>query len=278
MRTKRRKRLKRARRRRRVLVLTTALALIAATLAITFYTVPAMRGAQGRESNSNQTPKVSADSPGLLNTCRAACDYLLVAISHKSQAAPPSQVVMLQEPPGDADQIELNGYTQNLNGGMDDYGAIVEEFSQSMDAAHDQLINAVVEAEHRRRLVSAVNRWLDHRHSPCAGTGELWVQAQERTGVSAALMVAIFDKESTSGTNGALSRNNHNGWGQFNGSAMWWPDWPTAIAGAFDFMNWSGHWPQAQTAYDCHGYCAGTPASWLNEVENVRSQVVEWAE
>ncbi|MBN2167950.1 MAG: hypothetical protein JW738_01795, partial [Actinobacteria bacterium] len=89
------------------------------------------------------------------------------------------------------------------------------DYMKMANDIHSWAVDQAIYNMKRQKLVDAINRWLDHRHSPCAGTGELWVQAQERTGVSAALMVAIFDKESTSGTNGAYSRNNHNGWGMF---------------------------------------------------------------
>lgn len=203
----------------------------------------------------------------------------------------PKEIVMISEPVGDAiPRIEVQKEA-DLAGGMDDFAALQQGMKDLDTAMHNWYAEVTVQQEARRKLVAAINRWLDHRGSPCAGTGELWVQAQERTGVSAALMIGIFDKESTSGTNGALSRNNYNGWGQMGpkyinwygpykipsqGGYCCWPSWEASIPGAFDFVR--QEWGSAQVATDCYTYCGGDKATWFREVEYVRCQVLGWAE
>ncbi|MFA4972865.1 MAG: hypothetical protein WC683_09645 [bacterium] len=122
---------------------------------------------------------------------------------------------------------------------------------------------------------------MHYPRSPLNGYGREFALAGNKYGVSPYLLVALTAAESTFATDGSLSRINHNAWGmlgpnEFTKAAgipihnrgCWWPDWPTAIDGAAQFLN--HFWPGAQTAHDCRGYCAGNPADWFRNVETVR--------
>ena len=140
-------------------------------------------------------------------------------------------------------------------------------------------LDQAIATEKRHSLAARVEAWLVHRGSPAAGTGMAGVEAQERTGVSCLLMVAVFDKESTCGTNGGWSRTHHNGFGMHGPHAgipavdgmCWWPSWEEAVPGAFDFV--AATWGPAQVADDLRGYCKGHPAQWVNDVEYVRRRL-----
>ncbi len=106
---------------------------------------------------------------------------------------------------------------------------------------------------------------------------EAWIN-----GVSPTLLVGLTSAESSLAKDGSLWRTHHNAWGmmgthpEFGVQAAddgfsWWPDWPSAIAGAARFLDY--YWPNAQTAYNCRGYCEGTPASWVTTVETTRLQI-----
>ncbi|MBU4174582.1 MAG: glucosaminidase domain-containing protein [Actinobacteria bacterium] len=97
---------------------------------------------------------------------------------------------------------------------------------------------------------------------PLAGMGKVFIQAQERTGVSASLLVALTLAESSCATAGSLSITNHNAWGMKgpqpalgipaeNGYCLWY-DWPSAVNGAADFI--VHYWGSARTGHDLRGY------------------------
>jgi len=132
-------------------------------------------------------------------------------------------------------------------------------------------------------LTGRIDRFLEKRESPLAGMGKVFVQAQERTGVSASLLVSLTLAESSCATAGSLSVTNHNAWGMKgpqpalgipaeNGYCLW-SDWPSAINGAADFI--VHYWGPARTGHDLKGYArrSGPGSSWLTKVEGTRAQI-----
>ncbi|MBU4302599.1 MAG: glucosaminidase domain-containing protein [Actinobacteria bacterium] len=132
-------------------------------------------------------------------------------------------------------------------------------------------------------LAGRIDRFLETRNSPLAGMGKVFIQAQERTGVSASLLVALTLAESSCATAGSLSITNHNAWGMKgpqpalgipaeNGYCLW-SDWPSAIDGAADFI--VHYWGSARTGHDLRGYArqSGPGSSWLTKVEGTRVQI-----
>ena len=136
----------------------------------------------------------------------------------------------------------------------------------------------------RGMRITRVNSFLESRNSPLAGLGEVFVETQERTGVSAALLVALTLAESSCATAGSLSRTNHNAWGMkgpqpslgipAENGYCWWSDWRAAINGAADFI--VHYWGPAQTGLDLKGYArrSGPGSSWLSRVEGTRSMMI----
>ena len=174
------------------------------------------------------------------------------------------------------------------------------EWETSCPPGYRHLVNtgrAVLKGEHtypmspgfrEASIIAAIgeviNAYLARRRSPLAGYGANFAREGRRYGINPYLLVALTGKESTFATDGSLSRTNHNAWGMLgpnrftkmvgipcNYGACWWPDWPSAIAGAACFLDY--FWPNAQTAYDCRGYCVGNPSSWIQTVEAVRNQL-----
>ena len=116
--------------------------------------------------------------------------------------------------------------------------------------------------------------------SPLVGYGQDFAYAGWRYSVNPYLLIALTAAETTFATNGLTVRL-HNAWcmkgpqPQLGIPAVdgWcsWPDWPTAIDGAAQFLR--HYWPGAQTAYDLRGYCEGNPPSWIRNVEVVRKAI-----
>lgn len=137
----------------------------------------------------------------------------------------------------------------------------------------------------RKSLLHSIDSYLAKRNSPLSGEGELFVEAQEATGVSAALLVGLLEAESSCGTNGSLSLTNHNGFGMkgpqpalgipAENGYCWWPDWPSAVRGAADFV--FHYWGPAQTGIQLKGYAAsgGQGSSWLSRVESAREEILK---
>ncbi len=132
-------------------------------------------------------------------------------------------------------------------------------------------------------LAGRIDRFLENRESPLAGMGKVFIRAQERTGVSASLLVALTLVESSCATAGSLSITNHNAWGMKgpqpalsipaeNGYCLW-SDWPSAINGAADFI--VHYWGSARTGRDLRGYASrsGPGSSWLTNVEGTIVQI-----
>ena len=126
-----------------------------------------------------------------------------------------------------------------------------------------------------------IDTYLSGRGSPLAGYGVNFAREGRRVGVCPYLLVALTAAESTFATDGSLSRTHHNCWGMKGPNKtglyavdgwMWWPDWESAIAGAAYFVDC--YWPNAQSAYDCRGYCAGNPSPWFQTVEYIRGQLI----
>lgn len=141
-----------------------------------------------------------------------------------------------------------------------------------------------LEKTERHMLEAKIDSYLEHRRSPLAGLGHAFVDAQERTGVSAALLVGLLEAESTCATNGSLSSENRNGFGmkgpqpqlgiEARNGYCWWPDWESAINGAADFIDY--YWGPAQSGAELKGYAAvgGPGSSWLRRVEGARNNVL----
>lgn len=132
-------------------------------------------------------------------------------------------------------------------------------------------------------LVSRIDSFFESMNSPLTGMGDSFVQAQNRTGVSAPLLVALTLAESSCATAGSLPLTNHNAWGMKgpqpalgipaeNGYCLW-PDWSSAINGAAEFV--AHYWGAAQTGRDLKGYArqSGPGSSWLTRVEDARTRL-----
>ena len=126
-----------------------------------------------------------------------------------------------------------------------------------------------------------IDDYLSSRGSPLAGYGVNFAREGRLRGIDPFLLVALTAAESTLATDGSLCRTHHNAWGMrgpnktglytVNGW-MWWPDWESAIAGAAYFVDC--YWPNAQSAYDCRGYCAGNPPSWFTTVAYIQGEML----
>lgn len=128
-----------------------------------------------------------------------------------------------------------------------------------------------------------INRYLAPTSSPLRGYGRNFIDAGDRTGVNPYLLCALTSRETSLGTNGyTCAYFNYwcmksNEWtrsvgigGSGNGWCAW-PDIPTAISGAADFV--LHFWGPAQTAHDTKGYCEGHPAEWVRAVEGCRQRI-----
>jgi len=157
---------------------------------------------------------------------------------------------------------------------------------EMLDAAKWQyIIEQSIALEQRQDLINRIDALLSSRGSPLAGLGHVFVEAQERTGVSARLLVGLTAAESSLATDGYLCRTNHNAWGmkhngrvaavgiQGSGGWCWWPDWETAIQGAATFITQYPVWSPYQTAHDLKGYCVGNPPEWIQTVEGIRTAI-----
>jgi len=243
-----------------VLTVLAGLALLA-TLAQTTYHLSKAECQNTAGVNNGAGLAFRLDHVNIPKSCRIAPDLGGPLLEARFQANTESDIAMMDDKAaGDAPASPSGGATPQED---------AKRISWCLDQA--------VATEQCHSLAARVEAWLVHRGSPAAGTGMAWVEAQERTGVSCLLMVAIADKESTTFTNGALSRTNHNGWGmtgphrdvRCEKGFCWWPDWPTAIAGAFEFV--AHVWGPAQTGYDLPDYAADP--GWMDRVEYVRRQL-----
>lgn len=136
----------------------------------------------------------------------------------------------------------------------------------------------------KQLLAARIDSYLTGRKSPMASMGREFVLAEERTGVSAALLVALTLAESNCGTAGSLSASNHNAWGmkgpqpqlgiEARNGYCWWPDWPSAIDGAACFV--AHYFGPARTGCQLRGYAAssGPGSAWLSRVEGARAEIV----
>lgn len=161
-------------------------------------------------------------------------------------------------------------------------GVPAEDFYQVMDSGKwAYIIERSIQLQARQDLINRIDALLASRGSPLAGLGHAFVSAQERTGVSARLMIGLTAAESTFGTNGYLCTQNHNCFGMkgpqpqigipAQGGWCWWPDYGASIQGAADFI--VHYWGQAQTAYNLRGYCEGNPPEWIQTVEGTRQSI-----
>jgi hypothetical protein len=142
-------------------------------------------------------------------------------------------------------------------------------------------VMAVPQTELSRRI----NAYLAKRRSPLTGYGIVFVMAEQRTGVSARLLVGLAHAESSCATAGTYWRTNHNAWGMKGPQPRiaggipaqygycTWPDWEVAIQQAADFI--IHYWGRAQTAMQLPGYCeTGGPGSdWEKRVETARNAI-----
>jgi hypothetical protein len=144
---------------------------------------------------------------------------------------------------------------------------------------------AKVMAQPQTELSRRIDAYLASRHSPLTGYGIVFAQAEQRTGVSARLLIGLAEAESSCATNGVYSKTNHNAWGMkgpqpgiaggipANNGYCTWPDWEIAIQQAADFV--LHYWGPAQNAMQLSGYCeTGGPGSdWEKRVETARSRI-----
>lgn len=126
-----------------------------------------------------------------------------------------------------------------------------------------------------------INRYLEDKGSPAYGTGGVWVECEKRYSIPASLVMAIFGQESTWGTNGNFSKENHNGWGMHaesgyenKGLCRYWPDWRTGVEGAFDFLNRNFSGITTAEGLARKGYCGGDSDSWLRAVKSIQDNIV----
>lgn len=151
-------------------------------------------------------------------------------------------------------------------------------------ASADPVLGRLME-QPQTELSRKINAYLAKRRSPLTGYGIAFEQAEQRTGVSARLLVGLTAAESSCATAGVYSKTNHNAWGMKgpqpqiaggiparNGYCSW-GDWEIAIQQAADFVYY--YWGPAQTAMQLTGYCeTGGPGSdWEKRVESARSSV-----
>lgn len=118
--------------------------------------------------------------------------------------------------------------------------------------------------------------------SPMCNYGRYFAEQEERTGVSASLLVGLTYRETSLGTNGYTCQvynywcMKSNSWTRSVGISSYgeWCAWPSvamAIQQSADFV--LHFWGPAQTAHDCRGYCEGHPAEWVRAVEGCRMSI-----
>jgi hypothetical protein len=162
-------------------------------------------------------------------------------------------------------------------------GKRLDECMQKLASADPVL--AKVMAQPQTELSRGINAYLAKKRSPLTGYGTVFVQAEQRTGVSARLLIGLAEAESSCATNGVYYRTNHNAWGMKgpqpniaggipdNYGYCTWANWEIAIQQAADFVQ--HYWGPAQTASQLPGYCeTGGPGSdWEKRVETARSKI-----
>ena len=151
-------------------------------------------------------------------------------------------------------------------------------------ASIDPILGKLME-QPQTELSSKINLYLAGRRSPLTGYGIVFVQAEQRTGVGARLLVGLTAAESSCATAGTWSKTNHNAWGMkgpqpriaggipARGGYCTWPNWEIAIQQAADFVR--HYWGPAQTAMQLPGYCetGGPGSNWAKRVEGSRSGI-----
>ena len=164
-----------------------------------------------------------------------------------------------------------------------DLGKKLDECMKKLASADAVL--AKVMAQPQTELSRRINAYLAKKRSPLTGYGIVFVQAEQRTGVSARLLTGLAEAESSCATAGMYYRTNHNAWGMkgpqpliaggipANYGYCTWADWEIAIQQAADFV--LHYWGPAQTAMQLPGYCeTGGPGSdWERRVETARSRI-----
>jgi hypothetical protein len=134
-------------------------------------------------------------------------------------------------------------------------------------------------------LSHRINSYLARKQSPLTGYGIVFVLAEQRTGVSAKLLIGLAEAESSLATAGVLYGTNHNAWGMKGpqpliaggipaaGGYCTWQNWEIAIQQAADFVN--HYWGPAQTASQLSGYCetGGAGSDWEKRVEGSRNSI-----
>ena len=146
-------------------------------------------------------------------------------------------------------------------------------------ASMDPIVSRLME-QPQTELSHRINSYLGKKRSPLAGYGIVFVQADQRTGVGAKLLVGLAEAESSCATAGVLYGTNHNAWGMkgpqpqiaggipADGEYCTWPDWEIAIQQAADFVK--HYWGPAQTALQLTGYAEknGPGSDWAKRVES----------
>ena len=151
-------------------------------------------------------------------------------------------------------------------------------------AAADPIVARLM-ALPQTELSHRINSYLARKRSPLTGYGIVFVQAEQRTGVGAKLLVGLAEAESSCATAGVIYATNHNAWGMkgpqpqiaggipAEGEYCTWPNWEIAIQQAADFV--AHYWGTAQTALELPGYAAvsGPGSDWAKRVESSRNSI-----
>ncbi len=140
-------------------------------------------------------------------------------------------------------------------------------------------------AQPQTELSHRINSYLAGKRSPLTGYGIVFEQAEQRTGVSAKLLIGLAAAESSCATAGSLYATNHNAWGMKGpqpqiaggipaaGGFCTWQDWEIAIQQSADFVKY--YWGSAQMASQLAGYCetGGSGSDWERRVEGSRNSI-----
>lgn len=189
----------------------------------------------------------------------------------------PESVELVNEPCGKDDPQE---WQKNLTGGIDDYGAIEQEFTQVVVDGHNQMITNYLQQLERRRLVWKIDTYLQKVGSPMYGCGEYFVQGQERTGIPATLPVGIAYAESSAGLK-TYRHPQRFAWPPpplqtYNSYGMIGPEyyfgfgsWEAGIRANFDYL--VNHFGCPQNMHQCPGYCEGNTT--MQTVDGVQATI-----
>lgn len=287
-----------AKRHKRVLVLVTVLALVAALASIVYTSRwvidhtpvtadPADAGARGillpplphraLAPSLTEDPNVAA-ALGSMAEMQDVDELMLLVVEKFLTQAQIVQLenlhrqILITEPPGNASPAELERYEGNIQGGMDDYGAVEQQVNQDFANMKNYLFDNYLQQLERRRLVWRIDTYLARHRSPMQGCGEFYVQGQERTGICATLPASIGEAEST---NGQACFVAYNAFGMLDARGRaGFNSWQEGINACFDFLmenHSEGGTAPPQTIHDASGYCEGNTTN--QTVDNAQAEM-----